>query len=257
MLADWTLLTSPAAIAAIMAAVTMVGLSKGGLGASAGLLAMPLLAMFMSPVTAAALMLPVLLMMDAVSLRIWWGKQDGATVRLLLQGAMVGIGIGALTAAFTSDAVVRLLVGLVALGHVARTLLSAGSAPRAPGVWRGRFWGTVSGFTSFVAHAGGPPFQFYALPLRLPPQVYTATSVTYFAIINLVKVIPYAALGQFEGRVLATSALMLPVAALATLAGAWIVKRMKPSVFYPFITTMVAIAGTKLVWDGVTELAGF
>lgn len=256
MLAEWTLLTSPAAVAIALLAVVLVGLSKGGLGNSMNLLAVPLLAMFMPPVTAAAMMLPVLLMMDAVSLRIWWGKQDRATLRILLLGALAGILLGALTAALTSDAVVRLLVGLVALSHVARAILPGGGTMRPQRPWRGRFWGMVSGFTSFVAHAGGPPFQFYVLPLRLHPQVYTATSVVFFAIVNLIKVVPYAALGQFEARVLATSALMLPVAALATMAGAWIVKRMQPAVFYPFMTTMVGLAGLKLVWDGVRALIG-
>lgn len=257
MLADWTLLTTPATIATVLIAVTLTGLSKGGLGGAFGLLSMPILALVLPPVQAAALMLPVLLMMDAVSLRVWWGRQDRDTLRILLPGALAGITLGALTAAFTSDAVVRLLVGLVALGHVARTLAPGGTTPRPHSLWRGRIWGLMSGFTSFVAHAGGPPFQFYALPLRLAPQVFTGTSVIFFAIMNAIKVLPYALLGQFEPRVLGTALILLPLAAIATMAGAAVVKRMKPGVFYPFMTTMVGLVGVKLVWDGTRALTGF
>lgn len=254
-LAQWTLLDDGPTLLAACVAVALVGLSKGGMGGAFALMGVPILALVMSPVQAAALLLPVLLMMDAVGLWTWRGYFDRATLRALLPGAIVGIVIAALTAAITSEAAVRLLVGLVAVGFVARLVLARATAIARPhNALRGGVWGAAAGFTSFVAHAGGPPFQVYVLPLRLDPRVYTGTSVIFFAVVNVIKVAPYAALGQFSAPVLGSALVMLPLAVAATLAGAAIVRRMRAEVFYPFMYTMVALVGLKLIWDGARAI---
>lgn len=255
LLAQHTLFDSPAALLAVSFAVVLVGLSKGGMGGAFALMGVPVLALVMPPVQAAALLLPILLMMDAISLWTWRGWFDRTTLRMMLPGAAIGVAVATLVAAITSDTLVRLIVGLVALGFVARLILSRANAQARPhSVLRGTFWGAATGFTSFVAHAGGPTFQVYALPLRLDPKLYTGTSVLFFAIVNVVKVVPYAALGQFSGAVLVSALVMLPLAVLATLAGAAIVRRLRAEVFYPFMYVMIAIVGVKLVWDGVFAL---
>lgn len=252
-----TLYDEPLTLLAALVAVFLVGLSKGGLGGAFALMGVPILALVMPPVQAAALLLPILLMMDAVSLWTWRGWFDRATLWHILPGAMLGIAIGGLTAAFTSEAVVRLLVGLVALGFVARVALArSGGRARGQGRIRGSFWGAVAGFTSFVAHAGGPPFQVYVLPLRFDPRIFTGTSVIFFAVVNLVKLLPYAALGQFDGVVIVSALLMLPLAVVSTLLGAMLIKRMRAAIFYPFMYAMITLVGLKLVWDGVTALLG-
>ena len=115
------------------------------------------------------------------------------------------------------------------------------------------FWGTVAGFTSFVAHVGGPPFQVYTLPLRLDPKVLTGTGVIFFAVTNAIKLVPYFALGQFDTTNLAASVVLMPIAPLATLAGAWLVRRMRPEIFYPFTYATVALIAVKLLWDGMAR----
>jgi uncharacterized protein len=162
----------PATLLAGVVAVGLVGLSKGGLGGAFALLGVPVLALVMSPVQAAALLLPLLLMMDAVSLWVWRGRFDRATLVSMLPAAAVGIGIGGLTAAWTSEALVRLIVGVVALAFVVRSLRPGRPVVAAP-PRRGAasLWGALAGFTSFVAHAGGPPFQIHVLPMRLDPRV--------------------------------------------------------------------------------------
>ncbi len=255
-LAEFTVFGDLPTLGTALAAVLLVGLSKGGLGGAFALMGVPLLALVMPPVKAAALLLPVLLMMDAVSLWTWRGFYDRVLLRLMLPSAMVGIMVGALAAAVTSDAMVRLLVGVVALVFVAReTVWKAGSAP-VPGHRPVLAWvcGAAAGFTSFVAHAGGPPYQVYAMPLRLDPKVFTGTSVIFFAVVNLVKVAPYAALGQFDGATLRSGLLMLPLAVMATLLGAAIVRRMRGDVFYRVMYAMIALVAVKLVWDGLTGL---
>jgi uncharacterized protein len=256
-LVERTLLGDPATLAAALLAVALFGLSKGGLGGGFALVGVSVLAMVMPPVQAAALLLPVLLMMDAVGLWTWRGWYEPGVLRAMLPAALVGIGIGALTAAVTPEAAVRLIVGLVALGFIARLLMrQVGRPGRQATWWAAWFWGTVAGFTSFVAHAGGPPFQVYALPLRLDPKLLTGTSVIFFAVVNAVKVAPYAALGFFDARTLLTAAVLVPVAVVAVLAGAAVVRRMRAEVFYPFMYAMLALVGLRLVWDGARGLLG-
>lgn len=252
---SWTVFHSPAMFWVTVLAVGLVGLSKGGLGGAFALMGVPVMSLVMPPVLAAAVLLPVLLSMDAASLWIWRHWRDREVLKIMLPAAMIGIAIGWATAAVTSDAVVRLLVGVVALGFAARALFGKliGMAPRhVPAM--GWLWGTIAGFTSFVAHAGGPLFQIQVLPKRLDPKLYTGTSVLFFAILNAVKVVPYAALGMFEQEVLISAALMLPLSILSVRIGAAIIKRMGPEVFYPFTYTMVLIVGAKLIWDGATAL---
>ena len=253
------LLADPWFYATAVPAVILVGLSKGGLGGAMALIGVPLMALVVSPVRAAAIMLPILIVMDMVSLWTWRGERDPVTLKLMLPGAMAGIGVGWLTAAVVTAGAVKLIVGLVALAFFARWLtqrLRAGDASLPHNPVKAGFWGVVSGFTSFVAHAGGPPFQVYALALKQPPALYVGTSVVFFAIVNAVKLVPYFALGQFDAANLTASAVLMPIAPLATLAGAWLVRRMKPEVFYPFMYAMILIVGCKLVWDGLAETIG-
>lgn len=254
-LAGWTIFATPTMFWVTLLAVALVGLSKGGLGGAFSLMAVPMMTLVMPPVLAAAVLLPILLMMDGTSLWLWRHWRDWEVLKIMLPAAMIGIGIGWATAAVTPDAMVRLLVGLVALGFAARWALGRylGRAPRhVPAM--GWFWGTIAGFTSFVAHAGGPLFQIQVLPKQLDPKVYTGTSVMFFAFANLIKVVPYAMLGMFETQVLWSALLMLPLALASVGLGAAVVRRMGPEIFYPFTYAMVTIVGAKLVWDGLRGL---
>ncbi|MGR3465278.1 sulfite exporter TauE/SafE family protein [Limimaricola sp.] len=249
--------SDPWALLAACVAVVLVGFSKGGLGGALALLGVPIMALTIPPVQAAGILLPVLLAMDAISLWAWRGTYHAGTLKRMLPGAVVGIGIGWLTAALVSDGAVRLIVGALALIFAARWLLSGNvrrAAPRAENTARASLWASVAGYTSFVAHAGGPPFQVYAMPLGLDPKVYTGTSVIFFAVVNVIKVVPYAALGQFDPANLISAAALLPLAVLATLSGAFVVKRMRAEVFYPVMYALVVLVGLRLCWDGISAL---
>lgn len=252
-------ITDPSFYAAAIPAVIFVGLSKGGFGGAMALIGLPLMALVVSPIQAAAIMLPILIVMDIVGLWTWRGVYDKRTLKIMLPAGMVGIAIGWMTAAWVTATHVRLLVGIIALLFVADYLFrrfSAASAEAAPhNVGKGSFWGVIAGFTSFVAHAGGPPYQFYTLPLAQDPKLYVGTSVIFFSIVNAVKLLPYFALGQFDPSNLATSAVLMPIAPIATLAGAWLVRRINRAVFYPFMYAMIFVVGLKLVYDGIAGLA--
>lgn len=248
------LLANPWFYATSIPAVALVGLSKGGLGGNLALIGVPLMALVMSPVQAAAIMLPILVLMDLVSLWSWRGRRDPVSLRNMLPGALVGIGIGWALASVITVSQVKLLVGVLALLFVLRWIAQlAGYRPpqRAQSPVAGNFWGALSGLTSFVAHAGGPPYQIYALGLKQDPAVYVGTSVIFFAIVNAVKLIPYMALGQLDTANLAASAVLLPVAAVATLAGAEMVKRMKPEIFYSVMYVLMLVISLKLIHEGL------
>jgi uncharacterized protein len=253
------LLTDPWFYAAAIPAVVFVGLSKGGLG-GLGQLGVPFLALVMSPVQSAAIMLPILIVMDMVSLWSWRGWRDMTTLKIMLPGAMLGIFIGYLTAKIVSDDAVTLIVGLIGLWFAIRSIMP-NNAARGPGKPHnapvGGFWGAVAGFTSFVAHAGGAPYQIYTMPLKQDPKLYTGTSTVFFAIVNAVKLIPYFALGQFDATNLSLSAVMFPLAVISTAAGAWIVARMRAEIFYPYMIGMLLLVSAKLTWDGAAGLAGW
>ncbi len=215
------LLSDPWFYAAAVPAVVLVGLSKGGLGGAMALIGVPLMALVVSPVQAAAILLPILVVMDIVSLWTWRGERDPVTLKLMLPAAMLGIGLGWLTAAVVTTGAVRLIVGLVAIAFFARWATQGMATVERPSEHspvRAGFWGIVSGFTSFVAHAGGPPYQVYALPLGQRPALFVGTSVIFFAVVNAVKLIPYFALGQFAATNVTASLVLMPIAPLATLA---------------------------------------
>lgn len=250
-------LQDPAAFLALAVAAALVGLAKGGL-AGVGAMAVPVLALVLPPVQAAAILLPILCLTDLVAVWTWWGSWSGRTLRLMLPGALAGVGVGWLTAALVPEAAVRLLVGAVALAFAGRWLWQAwrrrAQAPRPHSAPRASLWGAFAGYTSFVAHAGGPPFAAYALPLRLDHRVLTGTSVAFFTAVNYAKLVPYFALGQLDAGNLGASVLLAPVAVAFTLLGARLIRRMRLEVFYPVTYGLTALLGLKLVWDGLAAL---
>lgn len=250
------LLSDPSFYLAAVPAVALIGLSKGGLGGALALMGVPLLSFTVPPVQAAAILLPILVVMDMFALWSWRGYRDPTTLKYMLPGAMVGIAVGWATAALVTAAMIKLIVGLVAVIFALRWWLTRRSPHASTGhnALRGAFWGVGAGFTSFVAHAGGPPYQIYALPLGHDPRTYTGTSTIFFAVVNAVKLVPYFALGQFDATNLKASAVLMPVAPVTILIGVWAVKRMNREVFYPLMYTMVLLVALKLLWDGYQSL---
>lgn len=251
------LTSDPLVLVCAIIAVILTGLSKGGLGGAMAMLGVPIMAIAMPPIQAAAILLPILIVMDIFSLWSWRKDFDLKVLKIMLPGAVVGIAIGGLTAAYVSENLVRLIVGIIAVSFVIYFLAmkfanrAKEQSPKEANTLSGRFWGAVAGYTSFVSHAGGPPYQVYTLPLGQTPRIYTGTSVRFFFIVNVIKLIPYFALGQFDTTNLQSSLVLMPIAVVATLCGAWIVKRMSAKVFFPFMYTLMFLTGVKLIYDGL------
>jgi uncharacterized membrane protein YfcA len=249
------MLTDPWFYAAAIPAMIILGLSKGGFSAL-GLLTVPLMALVISPVQAAGITLPILVLSDLVAVASYWGVFDRKTLWIMLPGSLVGIGIGWLLAAYVTESEIRLVVGLIAVLFALNYWFRHRNRPEPQphNVVKGAFWSVVTGFTSFVSHAGGPPFQVYTAPLRLEPRLFAGTAVILFAIINAVKTVPYFFLGQFDAANLTTSAVLLPISIPATFLGVWLVKRFKPESFYNVTYASIFIVGAYLVWESLAAL---
>ena len=257
MLPEGFVFDDPISVSVAILTAIFVGLSKGGLGGAMAILGVAVMSLVIPPVQAAAILLPILLVMDFIGLWAWWGNFDWRTIRLMLPGALVGVAVGWLTAAVVSDAAVRLIVGGIAMIYLARWVWAARTGGRPATTHDPKlaaFWSLFAGYGSFVAHSGGPPYQIYTMPLKLPPVIFTGTSTLFFTLVNVAKLPPYIALGQFDAANLITAAVLMPVAAVAVLAGVWIVKRMRMEVFYPFMHAMIFLVACKLLWDGARGL---
>jgi len=233
-------------------AAILVGLSKGGLPAI-GVLGVPVLSLAISPVTAAGLLLPVYVVSDVFGLWAYRHAFDRRVLAILVPATTLGIGLGWATAALVPERAVTGLVGLIGVAYALNLILRgdpSGPARRAR-VLPGMFWGTVTGFTSFVSHSGGPPYQVYTLPLRMEKMVFAGTSTVLFAYVNAAKLLPYWALGQFTPANLKAAALLMAPAAVAVLAGVRLVRVIPSELFFRIVTWALLAISVRLLYQAV------
>ena len=238
-------------VVAVIAAV-VTGIGKGGV-AMVGALPVPVLSLVISPVVAAGLMLPVYVVSD------WFGlyayrKEFNKRVLIITSVAMtIGVGLGWATAKLIPESYVTVLVGVISVAFALNQLLRrvVMVAPKKAEIAPGLFWGTIAGFTSFVSHTGGPPYQVYTLPLGLKKAVFAGTSTIAFAYINALKLIPYYFLGQINLESLEIAARLMPVAAVSVFLGVWLVRRMPDRLFFQFVTWSLLLIGIELIWKGL------
>ncbi len=242
----------PMFAAAIFCAL-LIGMAKGGLSGGLGTLVVPILSLSMDPRAAAALTLPILVISDAFAIGAYWRQWNRGHILVLLAGAVIGVALGALTFSWVSEPMMRLLMGLIAIGFVASRVFSTAPPAEAlqpPDLVPGMFWGALSGFTSFTAHAGGPPVQIYLLPKGLDKQTFQATVIGFFTLLNLVKVPPYLVLGQFTKPIMITAIMLMPAAA----AGVWIGYKLQGMIpekpFFRVLLVLLFLTGSKLTFDG-------
>jgi uncharacterized protein len=243
-------ITDPLFYLAAIPAVTFLGLGKGGF-AGIGMVSTPLLALYLPPLQAAAILLPILMTQDVISVWTYRRHWDPWNVKVLLIGGAVGVAIGWALAAYVADAAVRLTVGVIGVSFVLYAWFGGlPIAAQRPNALAGVFWGAATGFTSTMAQAGAPPFQVFVLPQRLPKLTMVGTNVVLFAAINVLKVGPYFALGQFSTQGLGTSAVLLPLAVVTNLLGIWLVRVTPTKIFYQIAYVLVFLISSALIWLG-------
>jgi hypothetical protein len=205
-------------------AAFLIGLSKGGFGGTMGVLITPMVALVLPLDKAAGLMLPILMLGDVFALTAHWKRWDGRFLRLLLPAAVIGITIGTLVLASFPPILLKRLLGVIVIIFVLYRLLEKKVTARLryqPRPWHGWLAGSVAGFTSTLAHSGGPPITIYLLLQQAPPRAFVATAALFLAVVNLIK-LPYylsASLVDFELlRSVVWAILLVPL-------GAWVGRR--------------------------------
>ena len=249
---NFPVITDPFFYAVAIPAVLLLGISKSGFGAGFGSLAVPLMALSVTVPQAAAVLMPVLLVMDLLGIAVFRKDFDRQLLKFLIPFALVGTIVGALLFKLLDAKVVAGLVGAFTLLFLAQRLLfppKPDSPP--PPRWLGALLSITTGFTSFIAHAGGPPISAYVIPLRLSPIKFTATMAFLFFVINLSKWIPYAWLGLLDMRNMSTSLVLLPLAPIGVWIGVRIARRVSQVLFYRLLYGGMFLTGCKLLWDGL------
>ncbi len=252
---DFPTLFYPVAILAIL----LAGISKGGFGAAAGGLAVPLMSIVIAPPEAAGIMLPILCAMDLFSVHAYRGRWSKEHLRILLPGSLIGIALGGIAFGLLSVNMIRLLVGLVAVvftvnkwfGLSDRLTRQLSMRQHAPGRVAGMICGLLSGFTSTLAHSGGPPFAVYIYSQKLDKTLIVATSAVFFFIGNYVKLVPYYFLGQLNTANLTTSLMFAPLAPLGVWLGVWLHNRVSEQAFFRVSYVLLFVSGVKLIYDAV------
>jgi uncharacterized membrane protein YfcA len=236
--------------------VILVGLGKGGFS-GLGALCVPVLALAISPVQAAAIMLPILMVQDVVTTWIFRGLWDLRQVGILLLGGVVGVFAGYALAASVDVALIEVALGIICiLFGLHRLWVERGgefAAMKFP-PWVGVVAGAAGGFTSQLAHAGGPPIQMYFTPQRPDRDMFLGTTTLFFTIINWVKLPAYIALGQMTQANLVLSAILFPLAIVATWVGAKLARSISGARFFRIIYALMILLGLKLCWDGFAGL---
>lgn len=248
------LLADPTTLALIALAIMLVGLAKGGLSGM-GALATPLLALALPPVVAAALLLPVLMVQDVISVWSFRKTRDNWVIGWMLPGAALGVVLASAFAVLVDEGLFLLMLGLITLGFgLYRLWVERGGrivAPSNSPGWVGSLYGVAMGFTSQIAHAGGPPFQMWVAPRKLPHEIFVGTSSVVFAAVNWMKVPSYLALGSLNQQTLTAALALMPLAIASTYAGIWVVRRLDTQRFYTVVYVLMIVLGGKLVWDGL------
>ena len=245
------LIPEPLFWALAVPAVLLMGLSKSGFATGFGALAVPLMALAVPVPQAAAVMMPLLLAMDAATLQHLFRHPDWRLLRLLLPWGLAGTLVGWAAFGLLSARAVSALTGALALAFVAHQVLRHRAPTRPASRWVGGLCAASSGFTSFISHSGGPPMLAYLLPQRLPPLVFSATMAVFFAALNASKWVPYALLGLIDWSNMLSALLLLPLAPVGVWIGVWLTHRIAPTWFYRIAWTGMTLTGAKLLWDGL------
>jgi uncharacterized membrane protein YfcA len=235
---------------AIMLVALILGLAKGGFG-GIGALLVPLLSTVMPVSEAVGLMLPLLMVGDAFALRAYWRQWDARHLRLLLPGAVIGIVIGLLLLTSLSDDALRRILGtftlVIAVYKVASDALK--KVEYAPHNWHGALAGSVSGFSSALANAGGPPITAYLLLQKLQPTVFVGTNVLFFAIVNALKLPAFLAAEVTDVHRLSEIVWVVPLIPLGVWLGRHLIDRINRRLFE-------ALMLLSLLWAGFSLLLG-
>jgi len=231
--------------------VFFFGIAKGGFAGPISMLAIPLMSLVMSPLKAAGILLPLLVLMDIIAIFIFWKKWDVKILKIIIPASIIGIIFGTFTFQYTTENQIRLIVGIITILFVIISVVQKNNLLLRPTKIKGYFWAGTSGYTSFLIHAGAPPMNFYMLPLKLDKITYIGTATYAYFIINLVKLIPYYYLNLLAPSNLRISFYLIPIAIISVGIGYYLQKIISEKIFFNIIYILLFVSGLKLIYDAI------
>jgi hypothetical protein len=241
-------ITDPLFYLTAIPAILIYGIGKGGLGGALGIIAVPLMALVISPMQAAAILLPILCVMDVFAVKVHYRNADYSLLKLMLPSALVGVVIAGLFLSVIPKAGLSILIGSLSLLFFFQYVLNSTKKVFIKSAW---FWCALGGFSSTTIHAGGGPISMYLLPKNLDKVTLIATMALFFGIINFFKLIPYTALGSFDKTNLLTALLLMPLAPIGVKLGVYLLHKISQIIVYRLCYLFLFLSGLKLFSDGV------
>jgi uncharacterized membrane protein YfcA len=240
--------------------VFVMAVSKGAFGGGLAIIGVPMLSLVMSPIEAAIVVAPLVSFMDVFALKSFgpktWSKPDLAW---LVPGLLAGIAVGYAFFALVDARFVALGIGLITVAFAADYFLRVMHKPHSEkpvSPVLGLIAGTASGFTTFVAHAGGPPAQMYLLRRGLTKTLYAGTNLALFTLGNFVKLFPYAVLAWAEPQTMLWALLLAPTVPAGVWAGKWLHDRLEQRRLFFWCYVLLTLAAAKLLFDAARSLSG-
>ncbi|MBQ0719149.1 MAG: sulfite exporter TauE/SafE family protein [Gammaproteobacteria bacterium] len=245
------MITDPFFYLCAIPAVLIFAMVKGGFGGGIAIISVPLMSLAVPPTQAAAIILPLLVVMDGVALWSFRGRWCKNNLRLALPGAIAGVVVGAFTFQYLSAAGIRLMIGGISVIFCLNYWLQPRIKTKTEAnIVAASVWGSIAGFTSFGIHAGGPPMSIYLLPQQMEKTLLMGTFAVFFTVINLVKLIPYTWLGQFDSTNLLTSLVLMPLAPIGVRLGYFLLHKISEVLVYRICYFFLMVVGLKLFIDG-------
>ena len=231
--------------------VFVFGISKGGVPGPIAMLAVPVMSFAMSPLQAAGILLPLLIIMDFSAIYLYWKKWLNNIVKIIIPASIIGILFGTFTFQYTNENQIRIVVGAISIIFVLVSFIQRNNILLKPTNIKGYFWSSIAGYTSFLIHAGNPPINFYMLPLKLDKVSFIGTMTLAFLVINVVKLIPYYYVGLLAPSNLIVSLMLLPLAFVSVLFGYFLQKKIPEKLFFNIVYILLFLSGCKLIYDGL------
>ncbi|MAV88484.1 MAG: hypothetical protein CMM67_09580 [Rhodospirillaceae bacterium] len=255
---QFSLISDPLFYLVAIPAIITIGISKAGLGGT-GSLATPLMALVVSVPQAAAVLLPSICIADVFAMWAYRKTWDKTNLKIMIPGATIGIIVGTLGFKYLDSSMIKLIIGTIAVVFSFSRFIDylrqkIPPAPTKANIFKGGLWSSICGFTSFVAHSGGPPLNVYLIPQRMDKTIYMGTLAVFYTYVNYAKIGPYWWLGQFNITNLSTSFLLILAVPIGIFIGLWIQRKINDIVFYRTIMTILFMTGLKLCYDGITGL---
>ena len=229
----------------------MIGMDKGGLGGTLGALTTPLLAMVLPPEEVIGLILPFLMLADIFAVSFHWRRWKTKIILLLIPGAVVGVTVSTYLISNAPTQTLRTTLGVIVLIFALYKIFEnriQGLLVYHPRNWHGVLAGTIAGFSSGLAHTGGPPISIYLLLQNLSPRVFISTSVLFFFLLNWIKVPYYWYAGLFDFQHLSEIAWFLPLVPIGVWVGRWGASKVEKKTFDRIVTFLLLVAAVMLIF---------